>query len=393
MDQPADSHPPADPYRLETVARACKVLTLFRDESEKLRIKDIAGRAGLNRTIAFRLVHTLLESGFLRRVGAHAYQSNVRLAGGHRFRIGYAAQSEDLPFSVAVTEGIERAARRADIDLLLLDNCYNPKTAVRNAERMIAEGVELAIEFQTHEKAAPVIAEMFQQAGIPLIAVEIPHPGATFYGVDNYRVGLLAGTILGNWAKQHWDGQVDEVLLLELGAAGSLPHLRASGVETAIGSVLRGRSSPACVALECNGEFSGALERVRRRLRQRETGRTLIAGVNDPSVLGALRGFEELGRQNLCAGIGLGAIPEARSELTRPGSRLIGSIAFFPEQYGSDLIDLALGILEKRHVPPAVYTSHQLVTARNVSRFYPDYGGMAVRGCTPAAGHRGRKKF
>jgi ribose transport system substrate-binding protein len=384
MHQPLNSGPPPDPYLLETVSRACTVLTLFRNESETLRIKDIAERAGLNRTIAFRLVHTLLQHAFLRRAGNHGYQSNVRLAAEHRFRIGYAAQSEAMPFSVAVTEGLEHAARRAEIDLLLLDNCYSPKTAVRNAERMIAERVDLAIEFQTHEKVAPVIAEMFQQAGIPLIAVEIPHPGATFYGVDNYRVGLLAGSILGNWAKQHWDGKVDEVLLMELEAAGSLPHLRASGVETSIGSVLRGRSSPAFVALDCNGEFSRAWELVRRRLRLRGTGRTLIAGVNDPSVLGALRGFEESGRRNLCAGLGLGAIPEARSELTRPGTRLIGSIAFFPEQYGSDLINLALGILEKRHVPPAVYASHQLITARNVRRFYPDYGGTETRPRSPA---------
>jgi ribose transport system substrate-binding protein len=207
-----------------------------------------------------------------------------------------------------------------------------------------------------------------------MIAVDIPHPGATFYGVDNYRVGLLAGNALGNWARQSWDGKVDEVILMELGIAGSVPHLRASGIKAAVSEALRGKSRPSFVSIDCNGIFTQAFELVRKRLRLQRAGRTLIAGVNDPTVLGAIRAFEEGGRKNLCAAVGLGALPEARSELAQPGSCLIGSVAFFPEQYGSDLISLALNILRKRHIPPAVYASHQLITAKNVRRFYPDYG-------------------
>ena len=85
-----------------------------------------------------------------------------------------------------------------------------------------------------------------------------------------------------------------------------------------------------------------------------------------------MRAFEEAGLSESCAAIGLGAIPEARAELRRPGTRLIGSIAFFPEHYGDDLIQLALDILRKRHVPPAVYANHQMVTSQNVDQLYPN---------------------
>jgi ribose transport system substrate-binding protein len=336
-------------------------------------MSEIAARAGLNRTIAFRLVHTLLKRGFIRAAGPREYQSNVRLASRKRFRIGYASQTENSPFSAAVTLGLHNAAQNEDIDLLVLDNRYSPKTALKNAERMIAERVDLAIEFQTFEKVAPVIASMFHEAGIPLIAVEIPHPGATFYGVENYRVGLLGGRVLGNWAKQHWGGEIDELLLMELQAAGPLPQLRVSGIEAAIRENLPRGSQCVFTHLDSKGEFDQALELVRRHTRRQAPRRTLIAGVNDQSVLGAIRAFEEAGRGALCAGLGLGAIPEARSELVKPASRLIGSIAFFPEQYGAALIKLALDILHKRHVPPAVYAHHQLITAANVRKFYPQY--------------------
>ncbi|MGH9325821.1 MAG: hypothetical protein ACRD2B_03925, partial [Terriglobia bacterium] len=72
-----------------------------------------------------------------------------------------------------------------------------------------------------------------------------------------------------------------------------------------------------------------------------------------------------------CAAVGLGAIPDARAELRSPGTHLIGSIAFFPERYGEAVIQLALDILHKRHIPPAVYAEFQMITPQNVNQFYP----------------------
>jgi ribose transport system substrate-binding protein len=69
--------------------------------------------------------------------------------------------------------------------------------------------------------------------------------------------------------------------------------------------------------------------------------------------------------------MGQNAIREARQELRRPGSRLIGSVAYFPERYGEELIPLALAMLQKKPVPPAVFVKHQLITSKNVDLLYP----------------------
>jgi ribose transport system substrate-binding protein len=53
-------------------------------------------------------------------------------------------------------------------------------------------------------------------------------------------------------------------------------------------------------------------------------------------------------------------------------TRLIGSVAYFPEKYGDGLLRLALDILARRVVPPAVFTNHQLLTPENVDHFYPN---------------------
>ncbi len=345
------------------------LLKSFSDNEESLTLAEISVRTGFEKTIAFRLVQTLVEEGFLRRIDGRRYGLDVTLPGTKRLRLGYAAQSGDSPFSAAVSDSLRWAATRNKIDLIVLDNHYSAKTAIRNAERLIVEQVDLALEFQTYVKVAPMISALFRTAGIPLIAIEIPHPGATFYGIDNYRVGLTAGQGLAKWAKQNWKSQFDELLLLGLEIAGALPHLRLAGAETAIREVMPhvGRT----YHLDTRGEFLRSFDMVRKHLRLTPVLKTLIVGVNDPVVLGALRAFDECGRTESCAAVGLGAIPDARAELRSPGTRLIGSVAFFPERYGEAVIQLALDILHKRHIPPAVYAEYQMITPLNVNLFYP----------------------
>ena len=57
--------------------------------------------------------------------------------------------------------------------------------------------MDLVIEFQTDEVIAPAIASKYLEANIPFIAIDIPHPGATYFGANNYQAGLLGGTIWG----------------------------------------------------------------------------------------------------------------------------------------------------------------------------------------------------
>lgn len=375
---------PGDPYLLETVSRACDVLKCFEDSDESLKLRDIIRKTSLNKTIAFRIVHTLSERGLLERSADLSYKSKLTLTGGSRFRIGYAAQAEESSFSAAVTAGIRLAAARQNIELVFLDNCYSAAVAMKNAQKLAASHVDLVLDCQTHTKIAPAVSAIFREAGIPLIAIEIPHPDATFYGADNYRIGLLAGHVLGRWAKQHWEGEVQQVLLLEAEAAGPLPQLRLSGARDGIRGVFPQLPERVFVSLEARWDFLRAFETVRKYLRRTQSQTTLITGINDTVVLGALRAFEEAGRSQDCVAVCLGAIPEARAELRRQGTRLIGTVAFFPERYGEDIIRTALDILHHRDVPPAVYAHYELLTATTVAKLYPIdapgdlYGASAV---------------
>jgi ribose transport system substrate-binding protein len=355
----------------EAVVRACKLLKVFQHEGELLSLRDMVSRTGLSKTTAFRLAQSLVKGGLLERSGKSAYRSRVKPLSSHGFQFGFAAQTTDSEFSREVADSVQRAADREQIPLITVNNRYSPTSALRNAELLIRERVDLVLEFQTYEHVAAIISSKFLEANIPVIAIEVPHPGATYFGANNYQAGLIGGRALGLWAKKNWDSQVEEVLQMELPLAGPLPQLRITGMMAGLSEVLPGVKRTPVTKLDGKGVFERSLDVARRYLRRTSARRTLVMAVNDPSALGALRAFEEAGRSQLCAVMGQNAVREAREELRRPGTRLIGSVAYFPERYGDELIPLALSILQKKTVPSAVFINHQLVTPKNVGLLYP----------------------
>jgi ribose transport system substrate-binding protein len=362
----------SSPYLCQAISRACDVIDAFQNPGEQLRLTEIAERTALSVSTVFRILYTLQQRGLVMRVGERLYELNIRPPKRRRYRIGFAGQSQEFAFSRTVAEGLAEAAAKADIELLALDNHYNARAALRNVETFVREGVELVIEFQTDEHIAPVISAKLTEADIPMIAVEIPHPGATYYGANNYTAGVLGGRVLGRWAKQHWAEDVDEVLLLELAIAGSVPRARLTGTLAGIRDVIPGVDDARVHWLDGRGQLGASLEAVRKHLRQSRARRVLIGAINDPSALGALLAMEESGRSETCAVMGQNASLEARNELRKTGTRLIGSVAYFPELYGEALVTLSLDILQKKSVPPAVFVKHQVVNRENVDRLYPN---------------------
>ena len=359
-------------YNIQAVQRACDILKCFQQNRGALTLSEVVAKTDLSRTTAFRLLATLVEQGMLERPGKNQYRAVSEQWRRGRYRFGYASQSEEFSFSRLVSDSIRSSAYEAGVSLLELSNRYSPTVAIRNAEMFVRERVDLVIEFQTNQQSASIVASKLIDAGIPIIAIEIPHPGADFYGANNYRAGLLAGHALAHAAIQQWRGQVDEVLLLELSMAGPLPRSRLTGVLAGIREILPKIPDERVRFIDGNGRFENSLQVTRRYLQRNKARRVLIGGLNDPSCLGALQAFEEAGRTANCLAVGQNASIEARREMRRPGSRLIGSVAYFPERYGEAVLTLALDRLQGKEIPPATFVRHQMLTRENVDSFYPN---------------------
>ena len=359
-------------YIVKSLVHAAQVLSAFHSEGEVLRLRDVVARTGFNKVMCFRLLYTLHTCGFLEKVGENQYRMLSNMRPNRRYRIGYAAQGQDSSFPREVTAGLVRAAESARVELVVMDNRYDARMALRHADQLVREEVDLAIEFQADEAVAPAIAAKFMEAGIPMIAIDIPHPGATYFGANNYEAGLMGGRYLGKWANKNWQGEADEFLVLEISRAGSVPQARIRGMLAGLNETMRRAESSRVTHLDGDGQFGAAMECTRRHLRTSRARRILVGAATDPSALGALRALEEAGRAADCAVVSHNAEPEGRAELRAPRTRLIGSVAYFPEKYGAGLIHLALDILARKATPPAVFVKHQLITPENVDHYYPN---------------------
>ncbi len=359
-------------YLIKSLVHASQLLAVFRSEGEVLRLRDLVERTGMTRMTCFRIAYTLHRCGFLEKLAENQYRPRFIIRPKRKFVLGYVAHGLKDSFPRDVEDSLIRAAEEANFELIVGTTRNDSKTAVRNAERLVRDHVDLAVVFQMEEVAAPSIAARFLDAGIPLIAIDIPHPGATYFGADNYRAGLIAGTHLGHWANKHWNGEADEILMLGIRRAGSLPNARIRGMQDSLNGVIRDAAHIRVVNLDGDGSFGRSHECVRAHLRTSGAKRILVGAANDPSAIGALRAFEEAGRQINCVVIGHNADPEGRAELRRPNTRLIGSVAFFPEKYGPAIIRLAADILARKQTPPAIFVKHRLITPENVDQVYPN---------------------
>jgi len=354
----------------QTVLRACEVLKTFRNLGEELTLSQVIERTHLPKTTVFRLLRTLIHGGLLERAGSGIYRNRFGPVTARPFRIGFAAQG-DSEFSREVMKSMDVAASREHIHLITVNNRYSAREAIRNADLLIKEQVDLVLEFQTHQRVAPVLSSKFLEANVPVIAIEIPHPGATYFGANNYKAGIIGGKALGRWARDNWDGKVDQLLLLDLPIAGPLVELRITGLIDGLRAEFPQINSVPVAHVNGRDDFEQVVEVLRHFLRRAPGKRILVGAVNDICALAAVRAFDELGGRKLCAVMGQNAIPEARAELRRPGTSLIGTVAYFPERYGDEIMVLALQILQKKTPPSTVFVKHQLITTRNVDLLYP----------------------
>ena len=288
------------------------------------------------------------------------------------YRIGFANLTETgISFAIDVRRGIERAAGQHHVDLVLADNKLSGEQALQVADYLIDKQVDLAIEYQIDAATNSLIMDKFSQAGIPVIAVDIPMVGATYFGADNYRSGHIAGVALGHWIQDHWSGEFDRLIILEEPRAGSLPAARMTGQLEGLQAVLGEVDASKRIHLDSGNTSHISQTRTVDVLQAAPPGcRFAAICFNDDAAYGALRAARNLGREADIAIVGQGCDQIIRNELRKRTTAIVGSTAFMPDRYGEKLIELAKHLLDGKPVPPAVYMEHVFIDASNIDDYY-----------------------
>ena len=79
-----------------------------------------------------------------------------------------------------------------------------------------------------------------------------------------------------------------------------------------------------------------------------------------------MQAVEDLRRGKQVVIVGQDCIPEAVEEMRKPGSPIIGSVSHEVSEYGPRIIELGLGLLRGRSVPPYNYVTHKMITSESL---------------------------
>ena len=306
-------------------------------------------------------------------------------AEGRRYRIALAnldetpgATLEGLGFTGAdVRRSFELAARTLPVEMLYFDNARDPARALANAETAIAAKVDLLIEYNADTDANAEIARRLAAAGIPALALVDPLPGAPLYGPDNRAAGQIAGRALTAFARETWPGeQVLGVLIGDLAFPSAAIKDRVEGITEGAHELL---PTMQLAALDTGGQSVRADALLTKFLLTEPGQRLLIATLDDLAAVYATRAIEMNRRQGDCVIVSQGLDPNIHGGVSEkkeldPNNRssvVLGSVAYYMDRYGYDVLPLALRLLAGEAMPARTLTHHILVTAADVFREYP----------------------
>lgn len=355
----------ADPYLIESAAKVLDVLDLFRRTGGPLTLGDVSSRLCLPKSTVFRLLYTLERKGCLHRVpDSYFYAMKTRP------QIGMATASPSITFAAEITRGLRGAASRCGVDLLIATNEIDGLRTLDNVDEMLAAKVDVLIEFNQYAKLGSAISERCRKAGIPLIAVAFPLPGATNFGVDVLRAGLDGGRALACEVMTRWHGEIDLALLLNVPDAGYVQRARLMGM-------LQGLRESIAVpadrihALMAPREGDQGRQAIVAQLSRSRGRRIVVLATNDTQALCAVAAVAHFDGDREVLILSHGGVAPARQELSRKGSSLWGTVAHFPENFGDRVLPAALQILAGQKVPSNHVLRHAVLTQKNVLQHYP----------------------
>ena len=200
-----------------------------------------------------------------------------------------------------------------------------------------------------------------------MIAIDIPHPRAIFFGVDNYQVGYEAGKLLAAHSQRIWSGKADIFIGLGVDRAGTQVGSRITAAWRAVKQELGGAPQMNVILRDCRGLSENSRVIVTEILEKNPDAKhILIATISDSSALGAVEAVREMKRQKHVAIASQDCVAEAVTEMERSASPLIGSISHEAHTYGPRLIQLGLSRLKNESLEPHYFVQHRVVLKEEI---------------------------
>ena len=300
---------------------------------------------------------------------------------GKQLVIGFANLQRDITFCAKVEEGLVANAKAAGIDLQVVDNRLDGATALANAESFIQRNVDAVIEFQTDANFGATIMQKMNDAKTKVIAIDIPMPGATFFGANNPKSGFMGGSYLAQAAIAKWGAdkvKTGYLIVGELPQSGAIPAMRTGGQIAGFLAGVDGFPADHVIKFDSKNVLEESFTQTNNILGRIPAGVPIMGtAINDQASTGILRAVKQAGREADLLVVGMGA-DETATLASEPA--FIASVGYFPERYGNYLLPLSLMELAGKATPATVLVNHVMVTKGNICQYYKDQTCSADKG-------------
>ena len=278
-----------------------------------------------------------------------------------------------------VRESFVLAVRGYPIDLVFYDNHREPKKALANAEDAIARKVDLYIQYCDDPATNARVGERLRAAKIGVLAINTPVPDAPLYTIDNRAAGRIGGEALSEYGAKNWRGQ--PTIGVVLGNLRAQEHRVPDRVQGASEGLKRHLPALRITPLETQGNPAQVGPLLVKLLASHPATKILIAAMDDASALAAKSALDAAGRLSDGAIVGQGVDRTVhggindRKEIdpSNRGSIVLGSVAFYLDRYGYEVLPIAIRMLRGETVVTRTVTPHRLISATNVFIEYPPY--------------------
>jgi len=321
--------------------------------------------------------------------GGYAYYETLRAAaianeaypdapaGGHT--LAFTNIMGGIPFCEDVWQNVQDQwvlAGGNPSDLYYADNQYDATIGLKNADIMLAKSPDVLINFQFDSKVNSIISTKFEQAGIPIIAVDVPTPNAPFMGVNNFKVAYLAGEIaIGHVEDMGGIDMIDNIVLMQMPAGGEVVMLRSEGFYQAFADKY-GVEVIDAITIRADGG-AGEAEQANQAMTDvlatiPDAEYVVLTSINAQTMSGVLAAIQTAGRWDpekwvvITQGADVTANQQVVDGLVR------ATIAYFPERYGEYLVPASVALMNGQIAPPFMYVENEVISMDNMAEWYPE---------------------
>jgi ribose transport system substrate-binding protein len=286
-----------------------------------------------------------------------------------KVRVGYISFGESTPYVHTITQGMESAAKKQGVDLVVCDSAQDAEKALQCATRFKQQNVQGIVNYQGDASAAQRICSAGPD--VPVIAITIHQPPCevSWTGADNAAAGKLAGEEVGKFFKEKFDCDYDLFVSAEVAATGQTGIARMGGYRDGFEEI--------CGKIHDLRPFDSKADAQVTRSNMTDiltaapnAHRIIVVAMADAIAVGALSAAESAGRIDDVFVSSQGLDSGAVCGMRKYPKSWIGDTAYFPENYGKVVIPAILNAVKGEKIPATLPAKTEFVTPETVDQHY-----------------------